>query len=53
MASITTRKCSNGSTAHMAQITIKRNGKIIHGENKALSRKQAAYAWAHERAESL
>jgi len=49
MASITPRKRSNGSTAHMAQITIKRNGKIVHRENKTFNRQQEAFAWAHER----
>lgn len=53
MASITSRKRSNGSTAHMAQIVIKRNGKTVHRENKTFSRKQAAFAWAHEREEEL
>ncbi|TVR08621.1 MAG: site-specific integrase [Salinarimonadaceae bacterium] len=53
MASITIRKRFDGSTAHMAQIVIKRKGRIVHRENKTFDRRQAAYAWAAQREDEL
>lgn len=53
MASITSRKRDKGGTAHMAQIVIKRKGKIVYRENKTFDRKQDAYAWAAAREAEL
>lgn len=53
MATITSRKRHDGTTAHMAQIVLKRKGKVVHRENKTFDRKQAAYAWAQAREEEL
>lgn len=53
MATIVARKRQDGSTAHMAKIVIKGNGKILHRENRTFDRRQVAYAWAEGREKEL
>ncbi|QPC44959.1 tyrosine-type recombinase/integrase [Kaustia mangrovi] len=53
MATIISRKRGDGSTAHMAQIVVKRKGRIVHRENRTFDRRQAAYAWAEDREKEL
>ena len=53
MATIVPRKRKDGSTGHLAQIIIKRDGKVVHQESKVFDRKQAATAWATRREEEL
>lgn len=53
MGSITERKRKNGTTAYLAQITIKRGGKIVHRENDTFDRRQNALAWIARREEEL
>jgi len=47
MASIFSRRRKDGTTAHLAQITMKRDGRILHRETKTFDRKQAAKAWGN------
>jgi integrase len=49
MATIVPRKRKNGSIGHLAQIIIKRDGKVVHQESQTFDRKQAAVAWATRR----
>ncbi len=53
MASISERQRKDGSTAYMAQIVIKREGQIVHRENKTFDTKRKATAWAARREEEL
>lgn len=53
MGSITERQRKNGSTAYLAQITIKRAGKIVHRENETFDRRQNAAAWIARREDEL
>jgi hypothetical protein len=45
MGSIAERTRKDGSRAYMAQIAIKKDGKIVHREAETFDRKQAANAW--------
>src|SRR5664279_720721 len=45
MGSIIGRTRKDGTTAYLAQILIKRKGKIVHREHQTFDRKQAAKAW--------
>ena len=42
MGTITSRKRSDGTVGHTAQIRVKRDGEIIHSEAKTFDRKAAA-----------
>ena len=53
MATIVPRKRKNGSTGYMAQIIIKRDGKVAHQELQTFDRRQAAVAWSARREEEL
>jgi integrase len=53
MGTITLRKRKSGSTAYLAQIVIKRGGKIKHRENRTFDRRQAAAAWLEKREREL
>jgi len=53
MASITERKRKDGSSAFMAQIMIKREGVILHRENKTFDTRRKAAAWAARREDEL
>jgi integrase len=53
MATIVPRKRNNGSIGYMAQIQIKRDGKVVHRESQTFDRRQAAVAWSSRREEEL
>jgi integrase len=53
MATIVPRKRKDGTTGYLAQIILKRDGKIVHQESQTFDRKQAATAWAARRDEEL
>ena len=53
MGSIIGRTRKDGSTAYLAQILIKRKGKIIHREHQTFDRKPAAKAWLARRETEL
>ncbi|MDK2769946.1 MAG: site-specific integrase [Sphingomonas sp.] len=53
MGTIVERARANGSTAFLAKISITRNGKIAHRENKTFDRRAAAAAWIAKREEEL
>jgi integrase len=53
MGTIIARKRTNGTTAHLAQLVIKRNGAIVHREGKTFDRRQAAAAWLEKRETEL
>jgi hypothetical protein len=53
MATIVPRKRKDGSVGHLAQIIIKREGKVVHQESQTFDRKQAAAAWAERREKEL
>ena len=52
MGSIVPRKRKDGTIGHMAQVTIKKDGKL-HRETRTFDRKQAASAWAERRETEL
>src|SRR5690348_6226424 len=49
MGTISTRTRKDGSKAFLAQITIKKEGAIVHREAETFDRKQAANAWIVKR----
>jgi integrase len=49
MATITTRKRANGTTAYRAEIRIKKKGEIIHQEAETFDQRKLAEAWAKRR----
>jgi integrase len=49
MGTIVARKRKDGTTAHLAQLLIKRAGAIVHREARTFDRKQAAAAWLEKR----
>src|SRR6202047_1677796 len=49
MGTIVARKRKDGTTAHLAQLVVKRNGLIVHREARTFDRKQAAAAWLEKR----
>jgi hypothetical protein len=49
MATIVPRKRKDGSTGYLAQIIIKRQGKVVHQESQTFDRRQAANAWSERR----
>jgi integrase len=53
MGTIIARKRKDGTTAYMAQILVKRQGKIAHREAQTFDRKQAAKAWLGRRETEL
>lgn len=53
MGTIIPRKRNDGSTGYMAQIRVKRKGKVIHAEAQTFDRKQAANAWIARRETEL
>jgi len=53
MGTITERKRKDGTTAHYAQILIKRKGRIVHREAQTFDRRQAAKAWLARRETEL
>lgn len=53
MATIRTRKRSDGSVAFLAEIRIKRDGELIHRESRTFDRKALASAWAESREKAL
>ncbi len=53
MGSIVARKRGDGTTGYMAQVTIKRGGKVEHRETRTFDRKQAASAWVARRETEL
>ena len=53
MGTISERKRKNGSSAFLAQIVIKREGKIVHRENKTFDRKRVAEKWLEKRETEL
>ena len=53
MGAITPRKRKDGSVAYLAQLVIKRDGKILHRYNNTFDRNQAAAAWLEKREKEL
>ncbi len=53
MGTIVERPRKNGSTAYLAKISIMRDGKIVHRENKTFDRRPAASAWIEKREAEL
>jgi len=53
LAGITSRKRSDGTMGHTAQIRLKRGGKVIYTESKTFDRKPAATAWRAKRRAEL
>jgi integrase len=53
MGTISTRTRKDGSKAFLAQITIKKDGTIVHREAETFDRKQAANAWIVKREADL
>jgi integrase len=53
MGSISKRQRKNGSVAWLAQIVIKRDGRIVLRENKTFERRSTASAWIKHRQEHL
>ena len=49
MGTIVARKRKDGTTAHLAQLVVKRKGLIVHREARTFDRKQAAAAWLEKR----
>jgi len=53
MGTIILRTRKDGTTAYMAQILLKREGRVIHREAQTFDRKQAAKAWLARRETEL
>ena len=53
MGTIIARKRKDGTTAHLAQVLVKRDGAIVHRESRTFDRKQAASAWLEKREKEL
>jgi integrase len=53
MGTIVPRKRKDGTTAHLAQLLIKRGGAIVHREARTFDCKQAAAAWLEKREKEL
>ena len=53
MGTIVTRRRKDGAKSFLAQIVIKKDGKIVVRENKTFERKSAAMAWIETREEAL
>ena len=53
MATIVPRKRKDGSTGYLAQIIVKRQGKVVHQESQTFDRRQAAAAWSARREDEL
>ena len=53
MGTIIARKRKDGTTAHLAQLLMKRSGAIVHRESRTFDRKQAAAAWLERREREL
>ena len=53
MGTVITRRRKDGTTSYLAQITIKRKGKIVHREAQTFERKQTANAWLERRETEL
>ncbi|MDR7220378.1 tyrosine-type recombinase/integrase [Aminobacter aminovorans] len=53
MGTINERKRKDGTSAYLAQIVIKRDGKIVHRDNRTFDRRQAASAWLEKREREL
>jgi integrase len=53
MGTIIPRKRKDGTTAHLAQLLIKRAGVIVRREARTFDRKQAAAAWLERREKEL
>lgn len=53
MGSITARKRKDGRTAYLAQISIMRDGTIVHRENRTFPARREAAGWIYRREEEL
>jgi integrase len=53
MGTVIPRRRKDGTTSYLAQITIKRKGKIVHREAQTFDRRQAAKAWLARRETEL
>jgi integrase len=53
LGTIIARRRKDGTTAHLAQLLIKRGGTIVHREAQTFDRKQAAAAWLEKREKEL
>ena len=46
MATIRTRRRQNGSLAYLAEVRIKKDGRLVHRESKTFDKRRAATEWA-------
>ncbi len=46
MATIRTRRRQNGSLAYLAEVRIKKDGRLFHRESKTFDKRRAATEWA-------
>jgi hypothetical protein len=53
MGTIVERKRKSGSTGYLAQIILKREGRVAHQESQVFDRRQAAAAWIERREAEL
>jgi integrase len=53
MASIVERKRKDGTSSFLAQIVIKRDGRIVHRENKTFDKRREAVSWGAHRETEL
>jgi integrase len=53
MGTIVARKRKSGSTGYLAQIILKREGRVVHQESQVFDRRQAAVAWVERREAEL
>lgn len=53
MAQIVERKRKSGSTAYVAQINIRRNGKWAHRESRTFDKHSSAAAWYEKRMKEI
>jgi hypothetical protein len=53
MGTIVARKRKSGSTGYLAQIILKRDGRVAHQESQVFDRRQAAAAWMERREAEL
>jgi integrase len=53
VGTIVERKRKSGSTGYLAQIILKREGRVVHQESQVFDRRQAAAAWVERREAEL
>jgi Phage integrase family len=53
VGTIVKRPRKNGTTGHLAQIILKKDGRVVHQESQVFDRRQAAAAWIERREAEL